>query len=379
MQNLEAAIAEFEAHADLDYVDLGWLSRAINRLEGLRCAVASRAAARGDNMRQGQSSTTWVASQCQMSKGSASDRLCVGRQLEKLPRIAAALSSGEIGFQATSVVCHLQERIGEVGYTVDEEEWVRMARQWSMKDLSHEAAVTWHGVDPAAFKASVEEAHARRRLHISECGDMYRIDGWLEVSAGEIVKAAIDLLAAPLGADDHRSAPQRRADAIVEMAEHGAHVQIAVHTTVEGLKGELGAPASELAEGTPISSTTVQRLACDGVLHRVLKADSMVTDVGRAKRTAQPAQWRALKARYRTCGWTGCDRPIGWAQAHHIDFWEQGGKTNLHRMLPLCHFHHRLVHEGGWHIVQVSRGYEFVPPEREVMVRRRWGEGRWAA
>jgi hypothetical protein len=379
MQSLEAAVAEFEAGVDLEFVDLGRLSTAINRLEGVRCKAANCAAARGDNLVDGQSATTWVSSQCQMSKAAAADRLCVGEQLEKLPRISQALSAGEIGFQAASVICHLQERIARVGARLDEEAWVRMGREWSLKNLGFEAASTWHGVDPAGFGAKVEEAHERRQLYVSECGDMVRIDGWLELDAGMAVKAAIESLARPLGADDSRTPRQRRADAIYEMAQHGAHAQVSVHTTVEGLRGELGAPASQLQEGTPISSKTVQRLACDGVLHRVLKADSMVIDVGRAKRVAQPAQWRALRASHKTCAWPGCDRPIDWTQAHHIDLWSEGGKTNLRKMIPLCHFHHRLVHEGGWQIVQAGRRLEFVPPDRPVMVRRRWGEGRWAA
>src|SRR2546430_11303269 len=127
------------------------------------------------------------------------------------------------------------------------------------------------------------------------------------------------------------SPKQRRADAVVELAQqamdqgrlparHGVRPHLSVHTTIEGLKGELGAPASQLQEGTPISSKTVQRLACDGTLHRVLKADSMVIDVGRAKRTAQPAQWRGLKAPHSTCAWPGCDRPIGWTYAPPVAF-----------------------------------------------------------
>jgi hypothetical protein len=379
MQNLKAAIAEFEAGVDLDFVDLLELSSAINRLEGVRCKAASRAKSRGDHLLAGQSATTWVSRECQMSKSAAADRLCVGEQLEQLPRVASALSAGEIGFQAASVICHLQERIDQVEYQVDQDEWVRKAREWSLKDLSREAAITWHGVDPAGFNEKVEEAHARRQLFISECGDMVRIDGWLEVDAGMLVKKAIESLARPLGADDRRTPQQRRADALPELVLRGAHPQISIHTTIEGLKGELGAPASQLQEGTPISSKTVQRLACDGVLHRVLKADSMVIDVGRAKRVAQPAQWRGLRARYQTCAWPQCDRPIGWTKAHHIDFWSQGGKTDLGKMIPLCHYHHRLVHEGGWQIVQTSTRLEFVPPDREVMVRRRWGEDRWAA
>jgi Domain of unknown function (DUF222) len=254
-----------------------------------------------------------------------------------------------------------------------------MAREWSLKSLRQEAAMTWHGIDPAGFNAKVEEAHERRQLFISECGDMYRIDGWLEMSAGAMVRAAIESLAQRLGPDDYRKAPQRRADAITEMAEHGGRAQVAVHTTIEGLKGEVGAAASELQDGMPISSVTVQRLACDGVLHRVLKANSMVIDVGRAKRTAQPAQWRGLKARYKTCAWTGCDRPIGWTQAHHLDAWAAGGKTDLQKMIPLCWHHHRLVHEGGWQVLKAGSRLEFVPPDRPVMIRRRWGERSWAA
>jgi hypothetical protein len=380
LDNLEAAAADFFTNGDLDFVDPDRLSRVIHGLEGALSKVVGRATSRGEHLLAGQSACTWVAQRCQMSKSSAADRLCIGAQLEKMPRVDAALSSGEIGLQAASVICHLQERVEQAGGSIDEDAWVTIAKDLSIKNLSAEAASTWHGIDPSGFNAKVEEAHERRQLFISECGDMYRIDGWLELEAGAAVKAAIDSLARPLGAIDDRSPKQRRADAVYEMAM-GNRVasQISVHTTIEGLKGEVGAPASQLGDGTPISSKTVQRLACDGTLHRVLKADSMVIDVGRAKRVAQPAQWRALKARHRTCGAPGCDRPIGMTQAHHVDFWEDGGHTNHRRMVPLCHHHHRLVHEGGWQVVLAGNRVDFIPPERPVMIRRRWGERRWAA
>ena len=380
LDNLEATVADFAVRADLDFVDPVRLSAVINQLEAIRCKVVHRATLRGEHLLAGQSACTWVARRCQMSKNAAADRLCIGAQLEKMPRIDAALSSGEIGLQAASVICHLQDRVEQAGGSIDQEEWVTIAADSSIKSLSAEAACTWHGIDPSGFNAKVEEAHERRQLFISECGDMYRIDGWLELEAGAVVKNAIDLLARPLGEIDDRSPKQRRADAVYEMAT-GNRVapQISVHTTIEGLKSELGATASQLEDGTPISSKTVQRMACDGALHRVLKADSMVIDVGRAKRVAQPAQWRALKARHRSCGAPGCERPIGMTQAHHVDFWEDGGHTNHRRMLPLCHYHHRLVHEGGWQVVLAGSRVDFIPPERPVMIRRRWGERRWAA
>src|SRR5207248_11487420 len=106
------------------------------------------------------------------------------------------------------------------------------------------------------------------------------------------------------------------------------------------------------------------RLACDGALHRGRKADAMVIDVGRAKRTAQPAQWRGLKARHSTCAWPGCDRPIGWTYAHHLEFWAHGGQTNLRKMVPLWWHHHRLVHGGGWQGLVAGGRLGIRPPGR---------------
>jgi hypothetical protein len=48
-------------------------------------------------------------------------------------------------------------------------------------------------------------------------------------------------------------------------------------------------------------------------------------------------------------------------------------------MIPLCHHHHRLVHEGGYQVVAAGDRFEFVAPDRPVMIRRRWGEYRRAA
>ncbi len=160
---------------------------------------------------------------------------------------------------------------------------------------------------------------------------------------------------------------------------NGVRPHISVTTTIEGLKGELGATASQLENGTPVSSKTVQRMACDGTLHRVLKAGSVVIDVGRASRSVSPSQWRAIKARHRTCSFTECDRPINMTSPHHIEFWARGGKSDIPNLLPLCYHHHRLVHEGGWQVVRAAQGVRFVAPDRPVLTRRRWGEKRWVA
>ena len=301
MQELLAAVRDFEVEDD-DFIDARALSSVVDRLQAKLCRVVAAATRRGDHLLAGKSACSWVAAECQMSKTSAADRLCVGQQLAQLPRVAEALSSGEIGYQATSVICHLSDQVGEKRQYIDQEDWVGFARRFSIKELrylAHEARVQW---DCEGFERESEEYFELRSLHLSETtSGMYRLDAWLDPAGGAALKAAIESLSRPLGGDDVRTPRQRRADALVEIAHHamdqgslpkrnGARPHISVQTTIAGLKGELGAQASHLQSGMPISNKTVQRLACDGTLHRVLKADSMVVDVGRAKRTAQPAQ-----------------------------------------------------------------------------------------
>src|SRR6476661_9837195 len=119
LQALEAAIATFDREAEDDFVDLGRLSSVIDRLQAKLCRVAAAATRRREHQLTGDSPTGWVAKRCQLSKSAAADRLCVGEQLGGLPLVAEALSSGQIGFQAASVICHLQERVTEAGTSID--------------------------------------------------------------------------------------------------------------------------------------------------------------------------------------------------------------------------------------------------------------------
>jgi hypothetical protein len=322
-----------------------------------------------------------VADVCRLAGTSAADRLCVAEQLEKMPRLAQALRSGEIGYQASSVICHLGELLADKGETVDPEQWIGYARQFSIKDLRRLAEHARYVVDPDGAERDSEEDYSQRYLHLSPLGRrMYKLDAVLDREAGLALKAALEALTDQLGPSDDRKPRQRRADAFKELVvhaldagtlprRHGVRPHISLHATVEG--------TAELADGMPVSAKTAQRLACDAVMHRVLSAGSLVIDVGRAQRTAQPAQWRALRARHSTCAAPGCERPLGWTQAHHVEFWSRGGETNARKLVPLCYYHHRLVHEGGWQVVLAGERVEFVPPDTPAMLRRRWGEFSW--
>jgi hypothetical protein len=161
------------------------------------------------------------------------------------------------------------------------------------------------------------------------------------------------------GAHDSRSLEKRNADALVEMASGGgSQAQIQVTSSLETLLGLAGAPAADMEHASvPICSKTIERLACDSSIARVLlDSESTVIDVGRSKRVVSEPARRALAARDGHCRWPGCERPASWSAAHHVVHWIHGGATDLDNLILLCHRHHWMVHEGNWQIIRDGDG-----------------------
>jgi hypothetical protein len=391
LSKLMAAIREFQAREDRPVNNEG-LRVAIDALEGVFCVDARRSQLNGEHLVNGNiTAASWIARTCKMSVTSAADRLCVGEQLESLPRVAAALASGEIGYQSASVLAHLRDKLGEKQDRFNEEEMLGFAREFSVSGLRRLCAYAWHIADPDGFFNEAEENYTRRRLHISQLPDgMYAVDGLLDPETGASLKAAADALAKRKGPEDDRSHSQRMHDAVGEIVNHalgqgtlprrhGVKPHINLTTTIEGLKNEVGAPPAELELSLPISTRTLERISCDSTMSRVLLADSTVIDVGRATRVVSAPTMRALRVRDKGCRFPGCDRQVDWSSPHHIIHWARGGPGNLPNLVLLCHYHHRLVHEGGWQVIRSGREFRFLPPERMVMRRVRGPGLRWAA
>jgi len=375
LEKLESAVRAFELEAD-DFVDPRRLAVVIDCLQAKLCKVVDRARKRGDHQLARLTPASWVARTCGLSRTSAADRLCVGKHLESLPETGRALAKGEIGYQSASAICHLREQLGDKWDPANEAETVDYARNFSVENLRLLLRQARYAADPEGFEKDAEDDYERRWLEVSPLLDgMHAVDGVLDPMTGAAFRTALESLALWRGEGDTRNHGQRMADALGELLDHhlnqgrlprknGVRPHVTLTTTLENLKREVGSPAAELERGMPIGGKTVERLACDCTMSRVLLADSMVIDVGRATRTVAPATRRALHKRDRGCRWPGCDRPVGWTNAHHVEFWSRGGRTNLGNLVSLCHYHHRLVHEGGWQVVKAGSEFRFIPPER---------------
>ena len=239
----------------------------------------------------------WIRYECKMGGGAAADRVCVGEQLARLPLSSQALADGQIGFAHMAVLARTAEALtsSDTAKGFDEQLVLNEAKTLSVGRLWRFCHHVRHAADPKGFAADEADAVERRRLQLSPCEDgSLLVDGWLDSAGGAALRTALEPLARPAGAEDDRCRERRLADALVELATHaldaglvpqraGQRPHLQVTTTLETLRGLAGSPAGELEFSLPISATTVQRLACDSTITRVvLGSQSVVIDVGRA-------------------------------------------------------------------------------------------------
>jgi hypothetical protein len=241
--------------------------------------------------------------------------------------------------------------------------------------LAHVAPELLERADEAALTRQEARARRRRALTLSLPVDgLVRVSGVLGAEDAATVQAAHHPMCRPLPEDD-RTAPQRRADALVDVCrlalrteklpdDGGEPPQLAVTVAYQPLTRTLGTARTDT--GQRLSAATVRRLACDArILPVVLGGNSQVLDTGRARRLATGALRRALHVRDQGCAFPDCDLPPRWTDAHHITAWNDGGETSLDNLVLLCRHHHRLVHEpgAGWQIrLGADRRPDFIPP-----------------
>ncbi|WP_143447966.1 HNH endonuclease signature motif containing protein [Kineosporia sp. R_H_3] len=121
----------------------------------------------------------------------------------------------------------------------------------------------------------------------------------------------------------------------------------------------------------PIGAHLLAYLACTATLTRVLlDPNGAPLDVGRAHRLATPAQRKALAARDGGCVIPACPVPHEGTDAHHLQAWEHGGRTDLHNLVSLCPAHHQQVHAGLW-AIELLDGIPWVRPPSWIDPQRR--------
>jgi len=128
---------------------------------------------------------------------------------------------------------------------------------------------------------------------------------------------------------------------------------------------ETPAPGIGMIEGgtDAVSIHTIHRAICDtGIIPVVIDMAGQPLDVGHQQRLFTHRQRIALAIRDGGCIFPDCDRPPSWCEAHHIDPWDEGGRTDTADGVLLCRHHHMLIHNNHWRILREGGDYWLRPP-----------------
>jgi hypothetical protein len=379
MSNLQSALEEIQG-TDPDRIDEAALADGYAELEWAADVVLSARLTwlasierRGTYARDGHLSiTSWLAGRFRKTWSAASRLVRQARALEQMPTTREALEEGGITSSAVDVLMPAHQ-VDPQAFAQAEAYLVEAATTLSIPDLRRVVG-TWARAAEDARGAEVsQQAYERRRLHVSPTlAGMVRVDGDLDPETGQTVISALRAVcdAEVRCTTDHRSSPQRRADALGEICRQWLdagdrppvggerpHVSITVDlATLEARLPSSGPPGSrshglrtgaELEDVGPISAETARRMACDASVSRVITSGaSEPLDVGRRTPVVPAGIRRAVVVRDRGCRFPGCDRPHAWCDAHHVVHWAHGGDTALSNLVLLCRRHHRLVHHG---------------------------------
>ncbi|MCE2531492.1 MAG: DUF222 domain-containing protein, partial [Acidimicrobiia bacterium] len=296
-----------------------------------------------------------VRNRLKQSRGSAKRDVKFAGQLEELPATAEALSEG-------SITAHHARMIAEAAddTAIDEPELLSAAESEPTDTFGR--TLREHVNERTADEDHVARRlrqHKRREVSITHQPDgMYKLFGLLDPIAGARVETALAAAARKLrrseDPNNRATVPQRFADALemlVTRSGKGAKqsTTLLVIADYDLVAGQLA--SGRLADGTPLAADELVRLALEAkILPALFDTEGQPLWLGREYRDASDAQRIALAARDRGC--IGCGAGNSFCQPHHIEFWENGGPTNLDNLCLLCsHCHHTEVHEHGAQII----------------------------
>ena len=169
----------------------------------------------------------WVAHRHHLSVHTARAQVRLGRALrDDLPLTAAAAAAGEITVEHAQVLANLgptteqrREVLADPDSEVNEAFLVQQARLMPPDHLRTVLRRWAAYTDPDADDRGYVEASDREHLEVDRLHDMYLVRGQLTVDHGQALKAALQAITPVRAVGDDRTAAQRRAQALADLAQ----------------------------------------------------------------------------------------------------------------------------------------------------------------
>ena len=312
-----------------------------------------------------KTAVAWIDTRCHVPKAEAAQELRLGRALAHMPAVAAAWSCGDLGTAQVERLVKARTVRTEAVFARDETVLVDQADTLKFEAFCRALGYWENLADPDGAAEADLEREARRNVWLSPTG----AGNWLgqmnfdqvsgTIVADELARREKELFEADwaeakerLGREPKvhelaRTSPQRRADALVEMATRSASAPaggrrprplFSIVVGYETLYGRI----CELANGIVLSPDTALAWLDGADFERAVFAPGQRIEVSVTSRLFKGATKRAIELRDRQCTHEYCDLAADQSQIDHIVTWPNGGRTEQENGRLLCGFHNRL-------------------------------------
>ena len=370
IEELVAAIdvlADADPHRVCDGESVLELRRQIARLETVVARQTAAFEAGGEWRASGaRTAAQWLFAKTGEPLAVIQRSLRVGRGLRSMPLMEAACAAGDATVAHADVLVRAKTPSTEDAYRRDEAMLVDHATGMRF-DRFQRAVAYWFQTngEEEADKRAARQVEGRRFEFPRGFGGCFFPDGMLDPVNGSIVANELHRLEEvlfhadwheakdrlgrkPLVGELRRTAAQRRADALVEMAIRSATAPadgrrpeplFTVFVGYETFAGRL----CQLANQTVVPPGQLAGWLDQAWIERVVfDSPSRVIDVGAQRRIFSGATRRAVVLRDGQCSHELCDMPADWCQIDHVHRWADGGPTTVANGRLACGHHNRL-------------------------------------
>lgn len=289
-----------------------------------------------------------LASVLDVSARTARDLLEAARRTPESSEAMGRLSSGEWSFDRSAATA------GLVGAGADEAT-VAAAESRDIAGVERLRAL-----QRRITRRTEQEAFEQRSVRVWASLDESTgfVSAQLSACDWQTVTAALDHRGDRLPRDHAATATQRRADALVALAQDwldgrlspsvesrsGALVTITVDPELAAASG--GEAGAMVVGGPRVGPATLEEILCAGSVEVVVDAGSGVPlAVGPTSRVVPPKVRRFVIARDGGCVVDGCDSRYR-LEVHHIVPRSEGGSHDAENLMTLCWYHHHVAIHG---------------------------------
>ena len=328
-----------------------------NAIDAAKVELVAEMDEHRDHEAEGCSSVkNWLRDQLHLDVADAAQLRRSARTLKDMPGLADLAAAGAVSLDHVDAFTHAARHVDP------------MVVEHAMPALLLVAA----GAPPVEIREAVRKiraaAHpddldeawikgmAKHDIKLNPVLDGYHLTGFLPFDTGAKLKTLLQSLSAPTCAEDDRPVNVRRVTALDALLtsvlesglpqDKGVRPHVDLTVDLAQLAADPDHATGRLAGFGTIGPAQLQQMLCSADLTPILTAGRhAVLDVGRTHRLATPAQRKAVVARQRgRCAGHGCHGPV--VHVHHVEYWSNGGPTDLANLVGLCPRCHALVHQG---------------------------------